>query len=111
MDYRGYHGLHDMCYFLQYCDSRLETIIVTKLETIAVNNIHKNLLIFLCRTSNEDSFFRANTQFIIARKAIRDIDLWFGSRLSVNLQIPLPERIIISKTKTPVFKRWIAAEQ
>ncbi|MCD8471706.1 DNA-binding LytR/AlgR family response regulator [Macellibacteroides fermentans] len=58
-----------------------------------------------------DTFFRANRQFIIARKAIRDIDLWFGSRLSVNLQIPLPERIIISKTKTPVFKRWIAAEQ
>ncbi len=58
-----------------------------------------------------DTFFRANRQFIIARKAIRDIDLWFGSRLSVNLQIPLPERIIITKTKTPVFKRWIAAEQ
>jgi len=55
-------------------------------------------------------FFRANRQFIIARKAIKDIDLWFGSRLSVNLTVQVPERIIISKTKTPMFKKWILAE-
>lgn len=52
-------------------------------------------------------FFRANRQFIISRKAIRDVDLWFGSRLSVNLVIPVPERIIVSKAKTPTFKEWI----
>lgn len=56
-------------------------------------------------------FFRANRQFIISRKAIKDIDLWFGSRLSVNLTLSVPERIIISKTKTPVFKKWILAEE
>ncbi|WFE85323.1 MULTISPECIES: LytR/AlgR family response regulator transcription factor [Parabacteroides] len=56
-------------------------------------------------------FFRANRQFIISRKAIKDIDLWFGSRLSVNLTLPIPERIIISKTKTPVFKKWILMEE
>ena len=28
----------------------------------------------------------------------------FGSRLSVNLTLPVPERIIISKTKTPIFQ-------
>lgn len=56
---------------------------------------------------DENQFFRANRQFIIARKAIKDIDLWFGSRLSVNLSLPVPERIIISKTKTPLFKKWI----
>lgn len=58
-----------------------------------------------------DCFFRANRQFIISRKAIRDIDLWFGNRLSVNLTLPVPERIIISKTKTPIFKKWILAEE
>lgn len=52
-------------------------------------------------------FFRANRQFIVSRKAIRDVDLWFGSRLSVNLVIPVPERIIVSKAKTPAFKEWI----
>lgn len=60
---------------------------------------------------DERHFFRANRQFIISRKAIRDIDLWFGSRLSVNLILPIPERIIISKTKTPIFKKWILMEE
>lgn len=60
---------------------------------------------------DEQFFFRANRQFIISRKAIRDVDLWFGSRLSVNLTLPVPERIVISKTKTPVFKKWILLEE
>ena len=60
---------------------------------------------------DERLFFRANRQFIISRNAIKDIDLWFGSRLSVNLTLPVPERIIISKTKTPVFKKWILREE
>ncbi|MCD8176850.1 MAG: LytTR family DNA-binding domain-containing protein [Tannerellaceae bacterium] len=59
---------------------------------------------------DEHTFFRANRQFIIARKSIKDVDLWFGSRLSVNLTQPVPERIIISKTKSPVFKKWILEE-
>lgn len=60
---------------------------------------------------DEHLFFRANRQFIISRSAIRDVDLWFGNRLSVNLHLPVPEKIIISKTKTPVFKKWILAEE
>lgn len=60
---------------------------------------------------DEAAFFRANRQFIISRKAIRDIDLWFGSRLSVNLTLSVPERIIISKIKSPVFKKWILKEE
>ncbi|MDD4514531.1 LytTR family DNA-binding domain-containing protein [Massilibacteroides sp.] len=59
---------------------------------------------------DERSFFRANRQFIIARKAIKDVELWYGSRLSVNLILEIPEKIIISKTKTPVFKKWILIE-
>ena len=60
---------------------------------------------------DERLFFRANRQFIISRNAIKDIDLWFGSRLSVNLTLPVPERIIISKAKTPIFKKWILREE
>lgn len=59
---------------------------------------------------DEHLFFRANRQFIISRKAIKDVDLWFGSRLSVNLSVPVPERIVVSKTKSPVFKKWILEE-
>ena len=56
-------------------------------------------------------FFRANRQFIISRKAIKDVDLWFGSRLAVNLVLPVPERIVISKIKSPFFKKWISSEE
>lgn len=54
-----------------------------------------------------DDFFRANRQFIISRNAIKDISVWFGSRLAVNLTVKTPERIIISKARTPEFKGWL----
>lgn len=57
----------------------------------------------------EVEFFRANRQFIIARKAVKDITVWFGSRLSLNLTIELPEKIIISKARVPEFKQWLMA--
>ena len=52
------------------------------------------------------TFFRANRQYIISRPAIKDIDLWFNRRLSVNLKINVPEKILISKTRIPEFKNW-----
>lgn len=51
-------------------------------------------------------FFRANRQYIISRTAIKDIDIWFNNRLSVNLKINVPERIIISKARIAEFKKW-----
>ena len=54
-----------------------------------------------------EEFFRANRQFIIARKAVKDITVWFGSRLSLNLTVELPEKIIISKARVPEFKQWL----
>lgn len=51
-------------------------------------------------------FFRANRQFIVARSAIKDISIWFGNKLAVNLSIEVPEKIIISKAKVSEFKTW-----
>lgn len=55
----------------------------------------------------ENDFFRANRQFIVSRMAIRDISVWFGSRLALNLILDTPERIIISKARVPRFKQWL----
>jgi DNA-binding LytR/AlgR family response regulator len=52
-------------------------------------------------------FFRANRQFIIAREAVKDISVWFGSRLQLNLKVDTPEKIIISKARVPEFKAWL----
>jgi DNA-binding LytR/AlgR family response regulator len=51
-------------------------------------------------------FFRANRQFIISRTAIKDIDIWFNNRFSVNLKIAVPEKIIISRIRISEFKKW-----
>ena len=56
-----------------------------------------------------NDFFRANRQFIVSRRAIRDISVWFGSRLAINLSVDTPERIIISKARTGEFKQWLTA--
>ncbi len=55
----------------------------------------------------EGEFFRANRQFIIARRAVKEIVVWFGSRLSLHLAVETPERIIISKARVPEFKAWM----
>ena len=52
-------------------------------------------------------FFRANRQFIISRKAVKDISIWFGSRLSANLVIDSPEKVIIPKARVHEFKEWL----
>ena len=51
-------------------------------------------------------FYRANRQFIVSRRAIADLSVWFGSRLTLNLCVKTPERIVISKARVPEFKRW-----
>ena len=60
----------------------------------------------LLKTLSEEDFFRANRQFIVAREAISEISVWFGSRLSLGMKVPSPERIVISKDRVPEFKRW-----
>ena len=51
-------------------------------------------------------FFRANRQFIISHKAIKDITMWFDSKLSVNLSVDISEKIIVSRTRVSEFKNW-----
>ena len=51
-------------------------------------------------------FFRANRQFVVAHKAIKDISVWFGGKLRLTLSVPVPEEITISKSRVPEFKEW-----
>ncbi len=56
---------------------------------------------------NPSLFFRANRQFLLSREAIRDIDLWFNNRLSINLRHPVSkEKILVSKARVNDFKEW-----
>ena len=53
-------------------------------------------------------FFRANRQFLVCRKAITDVSNFFSRKLSVNLNIPFAEKVIVSKGKAPQFLSWLA---
>jgi two-component system, LytTR family, response regulator LytT len=56
---------------------------------------------------NPNEFIRANKQFIIARKSVKNITVWFDSRLLITLDIEPPERIYVSKNKAAEFKAWM----
>lgn len=53
-------------------------------------------------------FFRANRQFIVSRNAIKDISIWFGSKLSLNMNVEVSEKIIVSKARVAEFKVWFS---
>ena len=61
----------------------------------------------LAELLNPHDFFRANRQFIVARQAVKEIAVWFGSRLTLHLTVETPERIVISKARVPEFKAWL----
>lgn len=52
-------------------------------------------------------FFRANRQFIVQRRAVKDLDFYFNGRLIVNVDPKPREKIIVSKAKAPEFKKWL----
>ena len=54
-------------------------------------------------------FFRANRQFIVSRKTIKDVAVWFGNKLSINLSVETPEKIIVSKARVGEFKSWFTS--
>lgn len=60
---------------------------------------------------NPTFFFRANRQYLVSREAIKDIDLWFNSRLSINLRYPgIKEKILVSKARVADFKEWFSSK-
>jgi two-component system, LytTR family, response regulator LytT len=60
-------------------------------------------------TLNPEDFIRANKQFIIARNSVKEITIWFDSRLLITLDIDPPERIYVSKNKAAEFKAWLVS--
>lgn len=60
----------------------------------------------LMKNLDPSQFYRINRQYIISHKAIKDISIWFTGKLSVNLSIEAPERILASRARVSDFKAW-----
>ena len=61
-------------------------------------------------TLDPAEFIRANKQFIVSRRSVKNITIWFDSRLLITIDIETPERIYISKNKAAEFKAWIVRD-
>ena len=64
-------------------------------ETIAAQNLKR-----LIEQVNR------NIEIIAVLKSIKDISAWFDWKLSINLSIETPEKIIVSRVKAGEFKEW-----
>jgi DNA-binding LytR/AlgR family response regulator len=85
-----------------YIENGIVRLITFSGQTYVMDQTLEELEVML----NPADFFRANRQTIISRDAVSDIDLWFNGKLSVNLKIRFPGKILISKAKAPDFKEW-----
>ena len=94
-------GVDEVAFF--YTSSERVTLTTLTGQTYAVDKT----LEALGQQLSPHMFFRANRQFIISRAAVKDIVVWFGSRLSLKLVVETPEKIIISKARVPEFKQWL----
>lgn len=56
---------------------------------------------------NPDLFFRANRQYIVQRKVIDNLQLYFNGKLILNITPKSDEQIIVSKVKSPLIKKWL----
>jgi len=85
-----------------YTENKLVKIITGDNQTYTMDSSLEELFIRL----DPSQFFRANRQYIVSHKAIKDISVWFGNKLSINLTVSAPDKIIVSKARVPDFKDW-----
>lgn len=52
-------------------------------------------------------FFRANRQFIVSRKSIKDVGKYFSGKFSLNVKPEAPEKIVVSKARAPEIRKWL----
>ena len=54
-------------------------------------------------------FYRANRQFLVNRKAIKDVSQYFNRKLLLNLNFPFEEKITVGKVKSSAFLEWLSS--
>ena len=91
----------DMILFFHIDDGVVKAVLTDGKEGLFPQTLDE-----LTDSLNPALFFRVNRQYLISRKAVLDIDLWFNGRLSINLKVPVAEKILVSKARVGEFKEW-----
>lgn len=81
---------------------------VTHLLTFSGHTYYPNKNLDELERLAGNSFFRANRQYLLCRKAIIDVSSFFSRKLSVNLKVTHAEKVLVSKGKAPQFLNWLA---
>ena len=85
-----------------YIDAKTLKIITTDGKMFYMNHTLDDVMSEL----DPHEFFRANRQFVVARSSIKDVSVWFGNKLAINLIVETPEKIVVSKARVAEFKTW-----
>lgn len=80
---------------------------ITHLLTFSGKIFYPNKNLDELERSSGNYFFRANRQFLVCRKAIIDVSSFFSRKLSLNLNVPFSEKVIVSKGKASQFLSWL----
>ena len=56
---------------------------------------------------SKEDFFRLNRKYVTNIKAIQSFEDFFGGKLIVHLNVPTPEKIVVSRLKNSSFKEWM----
>lgn len=91
----------DIAYF--YIESGIVKAVTNKNQTYIMEQNLEDLENDL----NPSIFFRINRQFIVRRDAIIGIKQYFNGKLIVSVSPPSPERIVVSRAKSPELKNWM----
>jgi two-component system, LytTR family, response regulator LytT len=88
---------------LCYIDNSIVKAILFTKEIVYVSNTLDEL-----ETKFTPYFFRANRQFLVNRKAVKEASQHFNRKLLVHITIPFQEQILVGKGKTTVFLQWLS---
>ncbi|MDR3716037.1 MAG: LytTR family DNA-binding domain-containing protein [Puia sp.] len=115
----GHKTVHRQSFLVHFRDKMVPVAVpdiawfyTTNEIVYAQTNDNKKLVIDLTMEQLQDQldptvFFRVNRQFIVHRKAIREVDFYFNGRLSLKTVPPSDEKMLISKARVPEFKAWM----
>lgn len=87
---------------LFFIENEATRLLTFNLKTYSINKTLEEM-----EKLTGNSFFRANRQCLINRKAIVEVSHYFSQKLSVSASVPYKEKIIVSKEKAPLFLDWL----
>ncbi|HVN59124.1 MAG TPA: LytTR family DNA-binding domain-containing protein [Bacteroidales bacterium] len=88
---------------LLYIEHEITYLITFAQKTFTINKSLEEL-----EEITPDSFYRASRQFLVNRKAIKEVSQYFARKLSVTLVFPFDATITISKVKVSDFLKWLS---